>query len=70
MGGYTVDIVRILCRNSNDYIKKYVLPNRMNGLLYGTRFEDISVSEMMKFLGIMLRMSLNKKNAKNVVEPY
>ena len=59
VGGYTVVAVRRLCRNSNDYIKKYVLPNRMNGLLYGTRFEDISVSEMMKFLGIMLRMSLN-----------
>ena len=59
VGGYTVVTVRRLCRNSNDYIKKYALPNRMNGLLYGTRFEDIFVSEMMKFLGIMLRMSLN-----------
>jgi len=58
VGGFDFDTVKRLCRNSNEYIKMCVLPSRTNQLLYGIRFEDITLSEMIKFFGIMLRMSL------------
>jgi len=59
VGGFDVDTAKRLCRNSNDYMKMFVLSNRTNRSLYGTQFEDITLSEMMKFLGIMLKISLN-----------
>ena len=48
-----------LCRNSNDYIRRVILPTRTYGLLYDEIITDISVEEMMRFLGIVLRISLN-----------
>ena len=59
VGGFDYDCVKRLCRNSNDYIRRVILPTRTDGLLYGQIFVDISVEEMMRFLGIVLRISLN-----------
>jgi len=59
MGGFDVDTAKRLCRNSNDYMKMFVLSNRTTRSLHGAQFEDITLLEMMKFLGIILRMSLN-----------
>ena len=59
VGGFDYDCVKRLCRNSNDYIRRVIIPARTDGLLYGQIFVDISVEEMMKFLGIVLRISLN-----------
>jgi len=59
VGGFDLDTVKRICRNSNEYIKRFIMSNTRDQLLYGMRFEDITVEEMMKFFGIMLRMSLH-----------
>jgi len=59
LGGFDLDTLKRLCGNSNEYIKRFVIPNCRDQLLYGIRFEDITLTEMMKFMGIMLRMSLH-----------
>jgi len=52
VGGFDFDTLKRLCRNSNECIKMCVLPSCTNQLLYGIRFEDITLSEMIKFFGI------------------
>ena len=59
VGGVDYETVKRLCRNSNEYMRRVVIPRYDSGLVYGLAFVDISVTEMMNFFGIMLRMSLN-----------
>ena len=59
VGGFDYNTVKRLCYNSNEYMRRIVIARYDNGLIYGQPFVDISVAEMMIFLGINLRISLN-----------
>ena len=59
VGGFDLDTLKRLCGNSNEYIRRFVIPNCRDELLYGIRFEDITIEEMMKIFLIMLRISLH-----------
>jgi Transposase IS4 len=58
-GGLDYEFVNRLARNSNEYVRKHLLPKNRNGRLHGVPFVNITTEEMYHFLGITLRISLS-----------
>jgi Transposase IS4 len=58
-GGLDYDLVTRLARNSNEYVRQFLLPKDRNGRLHGQPFVNITTEEMYHFLGITLRISLS-----------
>lgn len=52
------DFVALLSQHSNDYAKRFILPNHPNKKPHGLKWKDITTVEMYRFLGIMLKISL------------
>ena len=75
LGGFDIEFVSRLARNSNAYANKTILKNHRNHKVHNLLWTKITVPEMYAFLGIMLKISLspidgggyttyfNKKNA-------
>ena len=57
--GFNKGFVARLVRNSNIYAKNNILPNKRNGLWHSLKWEEITIEEMYRFLGIVLHISLS-----------
>ena len=62
IGGLSYDLIKRLARNTNNYPRMELIPNSPRRHVSGYRFWNITVSEMYRFLGILLKISLQHRD--------
>jgi hypothetical protein len=53
------DLVSRLARNSNEYVRRHILPKDCNRRLQGQPYVNVTTEEMYHFFGIILQISLS-----------